>query len=177
TAPKAAGFLPLNGEPTSVAASGKWVIAGVNTSESYTQPSGHLAVVSVESRKLIDKCELGGQPDSVAVSKDGRYIAVAIENERDEDFNDGALPQMPAGFLVILTADQQGKPDCKSLKRVELTGLAQIAGDDPEPEFVAFNDENQIALTLQENNHLVIIDAASGNIVNHFSAGSVDLSQ
>ncbi|GHX05851.1 hypothetical protein VCSRO200_0456 [Vibrio cholerae] len=177
TAPKAAGFLPLNGEPTSVAASGKWVIAGVNTSESYTQPSGHLAVVSVESRKLVDKCELGGQPDSVAVSKDGRYIAVAIENERDEDFNDGALPQMPAGFLVILTADQQGKPDCNSLKRVELTGLAQIAGDDPEPEFVAFNDDNQIALTLQENNHLVIIDAASGNIVNHFSAGSVDLSQ
>lgn len=29
-------------------------------------------------------------------------IAVAIENERDEEVNDGALPQMPAGFVVRL---------------------------------------------------------------------------
>ncbi|MEJ3624824.1 esterase-like activity of phytase family protein [Vibrio vulnificus] len=174
--PKAAGFLSLNGEPTSVAAFDHWVIAGVNTSKSYTQPSGYLAVVSVNSRKITDQCDLGGQPDSVAVSKDGQFIAVAIENERDEELNDGALPQLPAGYLVILQT-KQGKPDCKSAKRVELTGLATIGADDPEPEFVAFNDANQIAVTLQENNHMVIVDAASAKVLSHFSAGSVDLTQ
>ena len=45
---------------------------------------------------------LGGQPDSVAISADGRYAAIAIENERDEDVNDGAMPQPPAGFLTIV---------------------------------------------------------------------------
>ncbi|POF60197.1 alkaline phosphatase, partial [Vibrio vulnificus] len=94
----------------------------------------------------------------------------------DEELNDGALPQLPAGYLVILQT-KQGKPDCQSAKRVELTGLATIGADDPEPEFVAFNDANQIAVTLQENNHMVIVDAASAKVLNHFSAGSVDLTQ
>jgi hypothetical protein len=38
------------------------------------------------------RCDLGGQPDSVAASPDGRYLAVAIENERDEDLDDGVIP-------------------------------------------------------------------------------------
>jgi hypothetical protein len=58
---------------------------------------------------------------------------------------------------------------------VDVTGLAEIAGDDPEPEFVDFNDAGEIALTLQENNHIAIVDGATGEVVSHFSAGSVDL--
>jgi hypothetical protein len=38
----------------------------------------------------------------VAVSKDGKYIAVVIENERNENVNKGAMPQLPAGSLVIV---------------------------------------------------------------------------
>src|SRR5690606_22999427 len=44
-APKAAGIVKIEGEPTSVAISGGKVLAGVNTSESYVKPSGHLAVI------------------------------------------------------------------------------------------------------------------------------------
>ncbi len=172
--PMPAGFLDLHGEPTSVAVVGDLVVAGVNTSESYTQPSGYLAAVSVKSHKMAQKCDLGGQPDSVAVSKDGRYIAVAIENERNEDLNDGELPQMPAGYLSIVPVKNQ-KLDCSAIKKIDLTGLAEIAPSDPEPEFVAFNSNNEIALTLQENNHIAIIDAESGKVINHFSAGTVDL--
>ena len=47
--------------------------------------------------------------------------------------------------------------------------------EDPEPEFVAFNGLNEIALTLQENNEIVIIDGKTGTVKTHFSAGSVDL--
>ncbi len=173
--PKAKGFLDLNGEPTSVATIGKWVVAGVNTSESYTKPSGYLAIADVASQKVIQRCELGGQPDSVAVSKDGRYIAVAIENERDEDLNDGAIPQLPAGYVVIIEFDQ-ASGTCQKTHNIPLTGLADIAPTDPEPEFVAFNDRNEVVITLQENNHIVIVDAKTAKVTNHFSAGEVDLS-
>jgi hypothetical protein len=53
-----------------------------------------------------------------------------------------------------------------------LTGLAEVAPEDPEPEFVAFNEAGEIAVTLQENNHIAIVDAATGKVTAHFSAGS-----
>lgn len=95
--PRADGFTPLDGEPTSVTVSKTTVLAGVNTSESYVKPSGELVTLDLNSRKQIASCDLGGQPDSIALSKDEKFVAVAIENERDEDLNDGALPQLPAG--------------------------------------------------------------------------------
>ncbi|UTW10950.1 esterase-like activity of phytase family protein [Marinobacterium rhizophilum] len=172
--PRAAGFVDMGGEPTSVATIADMVLAGVNTSPSYTAPSGFLTAVSLQDHAEKARCDLGGQPDSVAVSKDGRFAAVAIENERDEDLGDGAPGQLPAGYLTILPL-KDGVPQCDAQRRVELTGLADIAGEDPEPEFVDFNDRNEIVVTLQENNHLVIVAAESGEILHHFSAGAVDL--
>ena len=81
---------------------------------------------------------------------------------------------MPAGDLVIVSL-KDGTADCASIKHVSLTGLAEIAGDDPEPEFVSFNGLGEIALTLQENNHIVIIDGKTATVKTHFSAGTVDL--
>lgn len=173
-APKTGGIVKIDGEPTSVAVVGGKVLAGVNTSKSYTEPSGNLAVIDLASKAIEASCDLGGQPDSVAISKDGKFLAVAIENERDEDLNDGEIPQMPAGDLKIFTLTG-GMPDCATMKTVAMTGLAGTAGDDPEPEFVAFNEAGEIAVTLQENNHVAIVDAATGDIVSHFSAGSVSL--
>ncbi|ASY62376.1 Alkaline phosphatase [Sinorhizobium sojae CCBAU 05684] len=173
-APAAAGTVSFDGEPTSVAIAGGKVLVAVNTSESFTNPSGLLAVVDLATKKQDATCDLGGQPDSVAVNKDGTLAAIAIENERDEEVNDGMIPQMPAGDLMILSL-KDGIADCASIKRVALTGLAEVAGDDPEPEFVAFNGQDEIALTLQENNHIVIIDGKSAAVKAHFSAGKVDL--
>lgn len=173
-APKPAGIVKFEGEPTSVVVAGDKVLAAVNTSESRKNPSGHLAVIDLASKKVEATCDLGGQPDSVAVSADGKFAAVAIENERDEEFNDGELPQLPAGDLKIFTL-AAGMPDCATMRTVDLTGLAEIGAEDPEPEFVDFNAANEIALTLQENNHIVIVDAATGKIGAHFPAGSVDL--
>ena len=173
-APKPAGIVKLDGEPTSVTILGGKVFAGVNTSESYTMPSGKLAVIDIATKAVETSCDLGGQPDSVALSPAGDLLAVAIENERDEDLNDGALPQMPAGNLVILPI-RDGLPDCAAMKVVELTGLAAVGGEDPEPEFVDINAANEIVVTLQENNHIAVVDGNAGEVVSHFSAGSVDL--
>lgn len=173
-APQPGGSLALDGEPTAVSIAGGKALVGVNTSESFTQPSGYLAVIDIASRRIEARCDLGGQPDSTAVAPDGSFIAVAIENERDEDVNGGAIPQFPAGHLAILTLSG-GAADCASLKRVEVTGLADIAPEDPEPEFVDINEAGEIALTLQENNHIVIVNGRDGTVLDHFSAGSVDL--
>lgn len=173
-APKALGSVMLDGEPTSVTILGQTALVAVNTGESKAKPAGKLETVDMAGKKVASTCDLGGQPDSIALAKDKSFVAIAIENERDEDVNDGALPQMPAGDLVIVPI-KDGAADCAGLKHVAMTGLAAIAPEDPEPEFVAINDAGQIALTLQENNHIVIVDGKTGSIVNHFSAGSVTI--
>ncbi|MBA1158426.1 esterase-like activity of phytase family protein [Microvirga mediterraneensis] len=170
--PKAGGSLALGGEPTSVKVVGGKAYVAVNTSESFTNPSGKLVAVDLADRKISSECTLPGQPDSVA-AKAG-ILAIAIENERNEEVNDGALPQLPAGALVVasLNGDQV---DCAALKTVNMTGLAEVAGEDPEPEFVDVSDEGKVVVTLQENNHVAIVDGRTGTVEAHFSAGSVDL--
>ena len=174
-APKAGGILSFEGEPTSVAIAGAKALVAVNTRESFVKPSGFLATVDLATKTMDAACDLGGQPDSVAINKDKTLAAIAIENERDEDVNDGQIPQLPAGDLVIVSL-KDGATDCASIKHVTLTGLADVAGDDPEPEFVAFNSQDEIALTLQENNHIIIIDGTTGVVKTHFSAGTTNLS-
>lgn len=169
--PKAAGHVDMEGEPTTTVIIGGNAFVGVNTSESYTAPSGALRVVDLASKTVTESCDLGGQPDSVARANDGSAIAVAIENERDEDLNDGEIPQMPAGFVVKLPV-KDGALDCAGKQVIEVTGAA-TAGDDPEPEFLDFNDAGEIVLTLQENNANVVIGA--DNSVTILEAGTVDL--
>ncbi len=171
--PQARGAAMVEGEPTGVAAFGGTFFAGVNTSESFTNPSGHLALIDAATGALTRSCELGGQPDSVAVAKDGSFLAVAIENERDEDLGDGGLPQMPAGFVAIIPL-RDGVPDCAAMVKADVTGIAAVGAEDPEPEFVDISAAGEIAVTLQENNHIAILDR-TGAVLSHFSAGAVDL--
>jgi hypothetical protein len=84
----------MGGEPTTTVVIGGLAFAGVDTPESFTNPSGKLVTVDITARKIVAECDLGGQPDSVAKAPDGSFLAVAIENERDEEVNDGDLPQM-----------------------------------------------------------------------------------
>jgi hypothetical protein len=173
-APQAGGSLAIDGEPNSVAVAGAKVLVTIDQTKDMTRPAGALGVVDIASKTLENTCDLAGQPDSVVVSPDGTFAAIAIENQRDEDLNDGALPQLPAGDLVIVTLNN-GVPACDSIKRVDVTGLATVAPEDPEPEFVNINANGEIALTLQENNHVVLIDGKTAKITGHFSAGTVDL--
>ena len=166
--PVEAGVLPVAGEPTSVAITpnGRWLLAVV-----HGEPD-HVAIFDVENLSAAPVIKnLGGQPDSIAVSRDGRYAAIAIENERDEDVNEGAMPQDPPGFLTII--DLVGQPQDWSLRNVSLIGLADRFPADPEPEFVDINKKNEVVVTLQENNHIVVVDLPSGAIVRHFPAGTV----
>ena len=171
--PQPLGNVAMDGEPTSVAILDTTAFVAVNSSESFTEPSGHLLALDVASGEERGRCDLGGQPDSVAVAPDGSFLAVAVENERDEEVNDGAIPQMPAGSVAILPI-ADGLPNCAGLVRAEVTGLADVTPEDPEPEFVDINAAGEIAVTLQENNHIVVL-GRDGAVLSHFPAGTVDL--
>jgi DNA-binding beta-propeller fold protein YncE len=173
--PRPGGALDMGGEPTSVAIAGSWALVAVNTSESFTDPSGELAIVDVRSQRVVRRLTLAGQPDSVALSPDRRYAAIVIENERDEDVNDGLIPQPPAGTLQVLDLAALLLPWRDPLRTVPLTGLAEYAPTDPEPEYVDINRRNQAVVSLQENNHLAIVDLATAKVIRHFSAGRATL--
>ncbi|MGE4328892.1 esterase-like activity of phytase family protein [Diaphorobacter sp.] len=174
-APKALGKLAMGGEPTSVTVLGSHALVAVNTSANFINASGKLVVVDIAKRSVVTEIQLGGQPDSVARSKDGKYVAVVIENERDESVNKGALPQAPSGYLTIV--DTVGAPATWKTRNVELKGLATLYPEDAEPEYVSINDDNVAVVTLQENNHIALVDLPTGKVTRHFSAGAVTLTQ
>lgn len=175
--PTPAGTLDVGGEPTSIVIWGNRALVGINTSESFTEPSGALLVVDLpvggQVPTIRQALPLGGQPDSVALSLDTAYAAIVIENERDEDLGDGELPQAPAGELIIADLNRNGTVD--RLRTVDLTGLASYGSDDPEPEFVDINWRNEAFVSLQENNYVAIVDLLSGSVTGGFEAGTVDL--
>lgn len=171
--PVARGNVDMGGEPTSVTVIGNTAFVAVNTSESYVKPSGKLVSVNMADGSITGTCDLGGQPDSTAHDAAGSFVVIAIENERDEDAGDGRIGQMPAGWVsMVSVADDLA--DCATLKTTDVTGLAEIGADDPEPEFVDVNGLNETVVTMQENNEMVVIDA-NGTVISHFPAGTVDL--
>lgn len=161
------GTVPMPGEPTSVGVTrdGRFALATVRGTPDV------LVVVDVATRSVDSTYTLPGQPDSIALDATGRYAVIAIENERDEDLNDGEMPQLPAGSLVIV--DMIGGPGESTdwtFADVELEGFAARFPEDPEPEFVDIRN-GIAAVTLQENNHLVLVDVANAEVIGHFPLG------
>lgn len=185
TAPVGLGVMQTNGRPSSVVVHGRYLLATINTSPSFVAPSGYLGIYdlnacipSPSTCTALRTIDLGGQPDSIALSPTKDYAAIAVENERDEDAVvdgvEGGLPQLPAGYLVVLDV-RNNNPNNWTTRTVSLTGLATVGPDDPEPEFIAINANDVAAVTLQENNHIVIVNLRTARVTNHFSAGAVTL--
>jgi DNA-binding beta-propeller fold protein YncE len=158
--------LPLEGEPTSVVFTpdSRFVLAVVKGGG----PGNRVAIIPVPSilagtPSVAREIALPGEPDSIATSLTGRYVAIAIENELS--------PTIP-GELAIIDAKQPWNPAGWTLRSVDLRGFATINPDDPEPEFVDVRG-NLAAVTLQENNHVALVDLPTGTVVRHFSAGTV----
>ena len=118
SAPGGQGTVAMGGEPTSLVVVGRFVLVAVNTSPSFVAPSGELKVVNRFTRRVVASHPLGGQPDSIAVAPDKRRVAIVIENERDEDLNDGLIPQAPTGTLLIV--DLVGHPRNWSIREADL---------------------------------------------------------
>lgn len=178
-------------QPTSVAVYGEYVLVVIDeTGGTFTSPKGRLDVLRLSDRSRVASVDLAGQPDSIAISKDGAFAAIAIENQRDEEFKPaggkkGDIPQLPAGFVQIIELDNTPadwaatpipfvNPDGSALASFTAAGIDSAI--DPEPEYVTINDNNKLAVTLQENNGIIVIDLATRAIESVFSAGSVAVS-
>lgn len=194
-APKGLGTLDLKAqghakdEPTSVAVYGDYLLVVIDeTAGDFANPKGRVDIVRVSDRTRVSSIDLKGQPDSIAISPAGApgkpKAAIAMENQRDEELNDGNLPQLPTGF--VQTIDLSG--DAKDWKATpirfeddngKLLNVVKKAGldtpEDLEPEYVSINGKNQLAVTLQENNGVAIIDLQTNRITNVFSAGSAEV--
>lgn len=108
--------------------------------------------------------DLGGQPDSIAVSPDGNYAVIAIENERDEDLGDGVLPQLPGGWVSVLDISSDNVLDW-TITEVILSNVEGIEHpEDSEPEYVSINENNIAVVTLQENNGIILVDLQSKSV-------------
>ena len=118
--PTAITAVDVGGEPTSVAIRDGYAVAAVNTSSSFTNPSGKVVVIDMWDYKVVKEIALAGQPDAVSISPNGKFAAVAIENERDEDLNDGLIPQYPAGNVAIINLTGE-------VNYADVRGLAGIA--------------------------------------------------
>lgn len=171
-------------QPTSVAAFGDVVLVVVDTTGGeFTRPSGRVDVVRVADRTRVHSIDLGGQPDSIAIAGDGSFAAIAMENQRDEEFTppgaeEGDLPQPPTGFLQLI--DLAGAPTGWTPRRVDFdVEAARAAGldtpDDLEPEYVSINSRGQVAVTLQENNGIAVVDGRTGQVQKIFSAGTASV--
>ena len=176
-------------QPTSVSIVGGYVLVVIDeTGGDFTAPKGRLDVLRLSDRERVASIDLGGQPDSIAISNNGKLAAIAIENQRDEEFTpegsdeEGDLPQPPAGFiqLVDLAKDPAKwtaepvlltNPDGSALDSFVDAGLH--GPTDPEPEYASFSPNGTLAVTLQENNGIVVIDTKRGEVRNVFSAGTV----
>jgi hypothetical protein len=174
--PVGQGTLFVGGEPTSLVILDPLVLVCVNTSDGdYVNPSGQLVVVHRNNRKIVAVHELGGQPDSIALAPDRKRAVIAIENERDEDLNNGLIPQFPSGTLLIF--DLHGAAKNWDFIEADLSPLVNsaFAGEDLETEFVDINENNEAVVTFQENNHMAVVDITTGQVISQFSAGSVEL--
>ncbi|KAK7239238.1 stress-induced-phosphoprotein [Aureococcus anophagefferens] len=188
--PKPLGTFATPGEPTSVAVVGDAAVVAVSTGEDYVATSGALLGVPIRATRGsaddavagVVSLPLGGQPDAVAAGAfagDTAYIAVAIENERDEDLGDGNPPQFPAGHVEIFTAKTANSELGVRLSKhadVAMTGLAGCDfPEDPEPEFVSVSPGNKAVVTMQENNCVAVVDLPTGAVDFSASAGARDL--
>jgi len=179
SSPVGLGVVDVGGEPTAIGVVGRYAVSPVDTSKSAKEPSAVLVVIEIASGEIVARHDLGGQTDGLAVSPDAQFVAVAVENERDEDVpgvdGDAGLGVLPAGYVVVIDSSASDPTDWV-LSNVNVTGLEGIDfADDPEPEKMDINADNMLVLTLQENNGLIIIDLQSLTVVKSLSAGKVNL--
>lgn len=164
------------GEPTAVAVtpnSRYALVTVLNLAEDIAdQQPGILVFIDLARQEIAARVPLMGiGPDNLSVTPDGRKAIIAIEDEEDED----NLPGQRPGSVNFVTINYND-PASSKVNKVELD-LSEVEGvnyaSDPQPEYVAISKNGRtVAISLQENNAIAILDIASEKVTNIFSAGT-----
>ena len=171
------GALELPGEPTGVGLSpdGRWALVTVypESAEQDNRLPGVLALIDLADPALPATAAYIGidnHPDSIAVTNDGDQLigVIAVENE-----NGGAT-----GAVQVVKLDPT-KPRNWSVATIELDeellrNALMLAADEPQPEVVTLSPgRHMAAVSLQENNGIVLIDLSALEVSGAFSLGAV----
>lgn len=197
--PQRIASLAMPGEPTSVgvSADGQWAMAAVypNESEDGEAPTdprlpGILALIDLRdpaAAAVTSIIGIGHHPDSVAVTASGNELLaiIAIENEPviveaglvvdDETPGDPNDISLKGSIQIVAINPEQ--PNRYSVTTIELTdellrNSLMLFVDDPQPEYVAISPgKHMAAVSLQENNGIVLVDPVAGEILDSFNLG------
>jgi Esterase-like activity of phytase/LVIVD repeat len=163
--PQQIGVLDAGGDPTSVA-----VLPAGNLAVACVQP-GKLILIDLATFTKVGERTIGTGPDSVAVTRIGDQLVavIAIENEgADKGYVEVVrlnLADFANSPIATVTFDDEAA----------LTAAGLLAVADPQPEFVSIRGA-KVAVTLQENNGIAIIDISNPSapfLEELFSAGVI----
>ncbi len=155
-----------NETTTSVAAvSNRYVLVGFQTAATSGDEIRVYDLLDPANPVLVHAIAVGDGIDSVAVAPSGTRGAAAIENEKDP-LTDGRIE-----VLDLSNAD----PTLWTATPVAIPPLdpgEYDEAEDPQPEFVDINAANRAAVTLQEQDAVVIVDLPSASVVDFWSTGT-----
>ncbi|CAA0078395.1 Uncharacterised protein [Halioglobus japonicus] len=191
--------LDMPGEPTSVGVSpdGNWALAVVYASKPKAAKKpidprlpGVLALIDLRdpaNASVSSLMGIGHHPDSIAVTRSGDDLVgvIAIENEPlivvDGKVVASDAPGHPndiseKGAIQIVTINpanpQHYRLTTLPLEETLLRNAQMLNINDPQPEYVAIAHSKQLAaVSLQENNGIVLVDYLAGKITGAFNLG------
>ena len=191
--------LSMPGEPTSVSIAGNFAFAAVwadlpsvgNPPPAFNP--GKLVVIDLNNPQnptIVGMVDIGFHPDSCKAKKIGSqyHVVVAIENQpvvlqnglvAAEDRPGSPNDVGPAGLVQVIRVDVNNPANSVvtdvSLPAATLSAAGCLYPTDPQPEFVDWKG-NKVAVTLQENNGVALIDMSNPNqpqLTGVFSTGVV----
>ena len=168
--PVAAGVFAMpEGEPTAVAVHGMTAYAGENTSASFVEPSGVLHAIDVPSRGGLASCDSGRAARQHRRVAGWRLLSRwRSRTSATRDLGDGRVPQLAAGFVAIVPTAEGGLDCDGAMIAVDLDRPRRCGPGRSRARIrVRSNGENEIVVTLQENNHMVVL-SADGTVLSHF---------
>jgi hypothetical protein len=199
--PQTVASLSMPGEPTSVGVSpdGNWAMAVVypHSPSPGKKPRspllpGILALIDLNdpaNASVVTTIGIGHHPDSITVTSAGDELLaiIGIENEPviiiDGKVADTKEPGHPddissPGAIQILAINPD-QPNRYSMTNIELDAnllrnALMLYPDDPQPEYAALSPGKHLAaVSLQENNGIVLVDPVAGEIVGAFNLGVI----
>lgn len=183
--PSRLGSIALEGDAQSVAISKQGLIA-VAVSKNDNN-DGLVVFYRLVNNNPIEqgRLEVGNLPDSLAFSKDGKYLVVANEGEPNTFYGteDGIDPK---GSISVIRVNQK-TPGASKVTNLDFAAFTtdelraaglRISGENPTPEFDIEPEYTTIApdgskayVTLQENNGIAVVDLKQPRIAAMLSAG------
>jgi len=157
--PKPSEIIELDGIPKYVVQARNLALVTVVVEDS---PS-LLVVIDIEEARVITKITLSGVANHIAVSPDDNYVALTFEKSSNDN---------PPNFIAVIDlTDRIWTPF-----EIEISDLDGIRfPSDPEPKQLSINEDNVVAVSLQKNNGVVLIDLRRRKVITTIDAGLVTL--